>query len=278
MTLHRLARQVLTASILVAATAATAGAYVCGDFGGRCVRWPGGNPTLRSQLGFPANGPLINGTFSWDQNAIAAANDWSTVGASFRFRVETGGTAIDPCAPSGLCSGPASGNPVFFSSGICGRPFDEDIIAATVNCITSNGSIVSSAVFVHNDELWNAYDGPIFRDGSGQFVNDLRRVLLHEFGHVLGLEHPDDFGQSVTAIMNARLSNLDRLQSDDIMGLLSIYPVATAPPGTNEGCHLSPHPSPSLLPLLTVAAAAFMLAVRRRRPPAGAVAGVRRRR
>jgi hypothetical protein len=265
MTLRRLARQALTAALLVATSAATASGFVCGEFGGRCVRWPGGNPTLRSQLGFPANAPLINGTFSWDQNAIAAANDWNAVGASFRFHVETGGAPIDPCAPSGLCSGPASGNPVFFSSGICGRAFDDDIIAATVNCIASNGSLVSSAVFVHDDELWNAYDGPIFRDAGGRFVNDLRRVLLHEFGHVLGLEHPDDFGQTVTAIMNARVSNLDRLQGDDVMGLLSIYPVAVAPSGTNEGCRLSPHPAPSLLPVLTVGVAALMLVARRRR-------------
>ena len=46
-------------------------------------------------------------------------------------------------------------------------------------------------------------------------------MALHEFGHVLGLDHPDQFGQNVAAIMNSTISNTDSLQQDDINGALN---------------------------------------------------------
>ena len=46
---------------------------------------------------------------------------------------------------------------------------------------------------------------------------------MHELGHVLGLDHPDQARQTVTAIMNARVSDLDRLQADDVSGARSLY-------------------------------------------------------
>ena len=54
-------------------------------------------------------------------------------------------------------------------------------------------------------------------------VWDIRRVALHEFGHALGLDHPDEHGQSVDALMNSILGNLDSLTADDIAGAQSMY-------------------------------------------------------
>jgi hypothetical protein len=53
-------------------------------------------------------------------------------------------------------------------------------------------------------------------------------VALHEFGHVLGLDHPDEFGQSVDAIMNSTVGDLDKLLFDDILGAYSLYIGATS--------------------------------------------------
>jgi hypothetical protein len=54
---------------------------------------------------------------------------------------------------------------------------------------------------------------------------DFHRVALHEFGHVLGLDHPDEANpkQAVAAIMNSHITYIDSLRPDDINGAHSIY-------------------------------------------------------
>jgi hypothetical protein len=65
-------------------------------------------------------------------------------------------------------------------------------------------------------------------------VYDFHRIAIHEFGHTLGLNHPDEFGQSVVAIMNSRISDIDELQPDDIAGVNAIYPAVAPSAGTLE--------------------------------------------
>jgi len=102
-------------------------------------------------------------------------------------------------------------------------------------------------VFVNSTVSWNAYDGPL-QFPAGQPVYDIRRVLLHELGHVLGLDHPDAHGQTVAAIMNSHVSNLDRLQADDRSGESSIYGGGgSAPSGSSaaptSGCQVDRRPA-----------------------------------
>jgi len=60
---------------------------------------------------------------------------------------------------------------------------------------------------------------------------EIRRLLLHEFGHVVGLGHPDEHGLYVQAIMNSHLGTrvqgqwtpFYHLQSDDIVGIRALY-------------------------------------------------------
>ena len=56
---------------------------------------------------------------------------------------------------------------------------------------------------------------------------DITPLLIHELGHALGLGHPDDAGQDVSAIMNSDLSfenrSLDTVQPDDIAGARTLY-------------------------------------------------------
>lgn len=226
---------------------------------GACLHWAEGGTILRSFLG-PADSQLINGTLTWDQNAFNAANDWNSVGSAFRFRIVFGGQMADPCAcPSG---GPAGDNPVIFSTSACGGGFG-DIVAETQSCFDrQSGAVITSAVFMNQNAPWNAYDGPV------RFpVNDIRRVLLHEFGHVLGLAHPNDYGQLVTAIMNSRESDLDRLADDDVSGIFSLYPSMPGTGGSSDGnsCQLAPPGGAKVAWLLWFPAAMFILRARGRR-------------
>ncbi len=238
----------LIAAVMFAAVAGSAQAYVCIHApSGQCVHWAQSGAIVKSFLGSPG-GTLINGTVSWDQNSINAANDWNAVGTAFRFTVEVGGNFYSPCGPAGpnhVCynTGPIGDNPVFFASNFCGQSFG-DAIELTNNCYNPDtGELYNAPVFVNNGVLWNAYDGPI-RSGGGRWIYDIRRVLLHEFGHVLGLGHPDLSGQTVDAIMNSSFSATDRLTDDDLSGIRSLYAVGPGPNTTNgaNGCAISAPP------------------------------------
>lgn len=265
----RLSRAACVLTLLVVARAASA--FVCITTpGGGCAYWREGAATLRSLLGAPPGAPgrpLINGTISWDQNAVDAANDWNAAGAAFHFDVE-GGAFNDPCGPVGpqhACfnTGPAGDNPVFFANSFCGQGF-QDIIAITNTCYErDSGAMLNAPLFVNSGVAWNAYDGPI-RFSGGRVLYDIRRVLTHEFGHVLGLEHPDENGQEVVALMNSRVSDLDRLQSDDLDGIRSIYPVAV-PAGSGGGCQVERRPHASATGGVPILAALVMLLMRRHR-------------
>lgn len=239
----RLTTFLILASVLL--RTASAHAFACLKLNDRCIRWTQGGTTLRSFLGNPGH-TLMNGTITWDQNSINAANDWNATGAAFHFDVEVGGEFINPCGPQGpghACpnTGSVGYNPVLFADRFCGQDFG-DIIELTNNCADRNtGAMLNAPVFVNNTVDWDAYDGPI-RTVNRHVIHDIRRVLVHEFGHVLGLDHPDDNGQRVTAIMNSRESNIDVLQQDDIDGIFSIYPHTGSggSGGTNTGCQIAP--------------------------------------
>ncbi len=245
-----------------------AGAFVCiQPPNGGCAYWTEGGATLRSVLGAPGR-TLINGTISWDQNAVDAANEWNAAGAAFHYNVEVGGAIENPCGPAGpghACdnTGPAGQNPVFFASSFCGQGFG-DIIAITNTCYErDSGAMINAPLFVNSGVAWNAYDGPLRFPGGG-VLYDIRRVLTHEFGHVLGLEHPDENGQQVVALMNSRVSDLDRPQPDDLDGIRALYPVAVSA-GSGGGCQVTPRPHASTTDAVQVLAALVaVLSLRRR--------------
>jgi hypothetical protein len=244
------------------------------DANSPCIRWPNNAATMRSFLGSPER-QLLNGTNTWDENTVLAANDWNAQNSPFRFSVEVGGTFINPCGargPGHACddTGPNGYNPIFFSETICGRSYG-DIIELTISCFRSDtGHIVNSTVFSNANVLWNAYDGPIRFDAPIEPrvpIYDIRRVTLHELGHVLGLAHPDEARppQNVAAIMNSRVSNLDRLQQDDVNGLFSIYTGAPPPQAEpTSGCQATGSGNGALLILALATPALFL---RRHRPP-----------
>ena len=155
--------------------------------------------------------------------AIEAAQAWTDAGARFTFHTTT--QLADPCDRNdGL-------NTVTPWSTECGMPYPPGTLATTLQRFRITGEIVEADVVFNSGVDWGIYEGPQ-RGG----VIDSYRVAVHEFGHVLGLDHPNDHGQVVSAIMNSGAGDIDRLQADDIAGIRAIYgrTVAAAPKGSLE--------------------------------------------
>ncbi len=155
--------------------------------------------------------------------AIEAAQAWTDAGARFTFHTTT--QLADPCDRNdGL-------NTVTPWSTECGMPYPPGTLATTLQRFRITGEIVEADVVFNSGVDWGIYEGPQ-RGG----VIDSYRVAVHEFGHVLGLDHPDEHGQVVSAIMNSGAGDIDRLQADDIAGIRAIYgrTVAAAPKGSLE--------------------------------------------
>ena len=188
--------------------------------------WPNGSVNMQLQLG-SNSGTLIDGTTSWGQSAEYAMSAWNAVMANFEFRVTR-----DSTAPTGL--GNRWSN-VFWDSTVYGRSFNSfasptqtgGIVAVSMYWQISGVRTETDVVF-NNTLPWNSYRGAFRRTTSGALLNEFYRTALHEFGHSLGLQHPNDYGQNVSAIMNSTLSDNYTLTADDIGGVQSMYG-STAP-------------------------------------------------
>ncbi len=212
---------------------------------GSPVVWSLSQVTMSVNLGsVPPGTTLANGTTSWDANTAEALALWNTVVPNF-FTMDT--TEADPCdRHNGV-------NTVTFVHDLCGDSFG-DVVAVTRKSyrLQSGHLFLAEADVVLNANLcWNAYAGPLHlceKTLSLTPAIDIQRVLLHELGHVLGLEHPDDAGQTVVALMNSHLSDVDTLTQDDRDGAVFLYsqPLLTAPlqassaSGGGGGCTLRP--------------------------------------
>lgn len=182
------------------------------------VKWPAGTIPLRLMLGpGPNPGGLSDGS-TYDGSATTAAQKWNAILGSVKFQ----GTIVtgSPGSDNKL-------NELAFSDKIFGKDFDEDTLAVTTGFRIGNESVESDITF-NTAYKWDSYRGDT-RTSNGALLVDIQRVALHELGHVLGLDHPDEANpvQSVAAIMNSRIGNLFELTTDDINGTQSLY----GPPG-----------------------------------------------
>lgn len=191
------------------------------------TRWTTSTITMQLQLGSSAT-PLSDGSPSWGASAEDALATWNAQIGSTRFVVVRDSTAT-------IAKGNRINN-VHFSPTVYGEAWGSGVLAVALTYSTSSSSAVESDVVFNQNLKWDSYRGPA-RYSNGA-VYDFRRVAMHEFGHVLGLDHPDQDGQTVTALMNSRVSNLDTLAADDIAGAQALYGAAastvTAPTITNQ--------------------------------------------
>ena len=168
---------------------------------------------MHEQLG--TSGTLLDGTTSWNAAFEAGLSLWNSNISRVQFTV-----VRDSSSPIG--DGNRINN-VFFSDKIFGRNFDDNTLAVTTNwSVSSTGIRVEGDIVFNTSKSWNSYRGNLRAASSGT-LHDIRRVGLHEAGHVLGLDHPDDYGQNVVAQMHSSEGNLDTLSADDILGAQALY-------------------------------------------------------
>lgn len=195
------------------------------------IKWPDGQIVMQEQLG-PGSGTLIDGATSWNQVFESGLAIWNQQITRVQFAAVRDSTAD-------IANGNRINN-VIFGSDVFGKPFGGNTLAITLSLyIVSSGTLVEADIVFNTKFTFNSYRGNL-RTG----IEDLRRVGIHESGHVLGLDHPDDYGQSVTAIMNAHASNVDTVTADDIAGVQALYPTPGGP--VNNGTVAFPPRNESL--------------------------------
>jgi len=153
--------------------------------------WPDGTVPMDLQLGY-ASWVLIDGNTSWNTVANNALATWNLYMNKVQFTVYAQST--------GVAANGNGRNEVQFNSKVYGQSFGSGVLAITTTWVIGTRRTEGDTIF-NSTVWWDSYRGNT-RYSYGEPVFDLRRVALHEFGHVLGLAHPDQAGQFVNAVMN----------------------------------------------------------------------------
>ena len=175
--------------------------------------WRDGTMAVHLQLG-PGSGTLIDGSTSWNQVLTTAINTWNQHNDLVKMSAVQDST---------VAKGDGDGiNQVFFDSMFYGRAFPTATLAITTRWELGSTERVEGDLVFNTTFTFNSYRGAV-RSSGGRETWDIQRLALHELGHLLGLDHPDEKGQRVSALMNSLIGDLDALTADDIAGTRSLY-------------------------------------------------------
>jgi hypothetical protein len=203
--------------------------------------WPAGTVVVfQLNLGNPSS-TLQDGNTSWNAAVAPALDMWS----QNIQRIQTTDVMDSPVAA-------ASGdglNSVVFSSTVYGDAFGRSTLAITFYR-TLGTNFTEADILFNTAQNFNSYRGPLQFASDGTAIPDIRRVLLHEAGHAIGLAHPDTAGQTVDAVMNSVTSDRSTLAQDDINGGQFLYgePLLAPTPTPTPSSTPTPTPSPTATP------------------------------
>jgi len=153
----------------------------------------------------------------WATNVAEAAKAWNSK-TVFDFQIKGNGNPACDRYNSNILNTPDEQsllNGVEFADKMCfDVPFDANTLAV-VQAITDDAGFLDVVGMIFNDAWsWDVYSGPLWESRI-----DFRRVALHELGHFLGLDHET----SAVAIMQPIISDIDRLQPNDIDSANALY-------------------------------------------------------
>jgi hypothetical protein len=173
--------------------------------------WPAGsNVVMKLGLG-PTTVALQDGSGSWNASAADALDIWNGY-VDFITLSSIASAAVPEISGDGV-------NATFFSSTIFGDTFGDDTLAITVFLSDdSDTAVMTEADVVCNTAFrYDSYRGPLQSTAA-----DIHRILVHEFGHVLGLDHVP-LNPPGQVIMEPEISDLDHPTADDVAGVRYLY-------------------------------------------------------
>ena len=176
--------------------------------------WPDGNIEMHLHLG---EDMIYSDGSTPNDVARAALQVWNPLVQRVQFVPRTG-----VVVSQGLGNGV---NNVTFGRTLYGMEWGEGTLAVAI-CDYDQTRRTEGDVIVNANYAWDRYD-----TASSNEPFDLKRVLVHEFGHLLNLDHPDEVGQIVDAIMNSRVSHIAGPQADDLDGVGALYGYTPTNPG-----------------------------------------------
>ncbi|MCC6208024.1 MAG: matrixin family metalloprotease [Gammaproteobacteria bacterium] len=150
----------------------------------------------------------------------AMQTSWNAVGTPLQF--QEGASAAQPCDKITGTNAADGINAAGFRQTTCaGQAFGDALAVTQVTHVRRNGrwELSDTDIMVDQSRPWIAQRSGQLQSGT----YDFHRVIIHELGHALGLEHPNDAFQQVTAIMNSQVSDVETLQTDDIQGVEFLY-------------------------------------------------------
>lgn len=199
-------------------------AFLGGKPVGEANKWPAGNVNYLTDFPPFPGGKLEDGAPSFHSVFSDCDAAWDVLIYPLNL-ISTATPGVSKTLGNGI-------NACWFDSTIAGKSFDGALaVAYTVRATRSGEPVIIEGKIIFN----TAYSFDSYRGNYRSNPIDFKRVALHELGHTLGFDHPDDYNQKVDAIMNSTASNLDDLQADEVAGARALYGGGSGPGVASDG-------------------------------------------